>query len=112
VIAEAPGDVVPEQGAALDPTWPVLAGPSEFDRSGTRIETGDAGEPVIRLVLRPPAADRLAAYTNAHVGSYLAIGIDGRVEIVPAIMAGIPDGVIDLSLPNGDPAADRFRACI
>lgn len=112
VITEVPGDVISEEGAALDPGWPILAGPSEFDRSGTSLETGDSGEPVVRLVLRSPAAERVAAYTNAHVGSFLAIAIDGRVELVPMIRAGIPDGVIDLSLPNGDPAAEKFRACM
>jgi hypothetical protein len=112
VMTEVPGDAVPEPGAALDPGWPVLAGPTEFDRSGTRIETGDSGEPVVRLVLRSPAAERLAAYTATHVGSYLAIAVDGRIEIVPMVMAGIPDGTIDLSLPTGDPAADHFRACL
>jgi hypothetical protein len=111
-IAAPPADGVPAQGAALDPAWPIIAGPSEFDRAGTALVTGDSGEPVVRLVLRSPAAERLAAFTNTHVGSYLAIAIDGRIEIGPTIMAGIPGGTIDLSLPDGDPAVDRFRACV
>jgi hypothetical protein len=110
VIAGVPGETPPEAGTALDPAWPILAAPSEFEPLAG-LGTDESGSPLIHLTLQAPAAQRLAAFTDANVGSFLAVAVDGTVAVAPMVMAPISDGLLDVTLVPNDPSIERFASC-
>ncbi len=54
------------------------------------------GQPNVRFDLQPSAADKFGAFTESHIGTPMAIVLDGRVMSAPVIRARITDsGVIE-----------------
>ncbi len=54
------------------------------------------GQPNVRFDLVPSAADKFGAYTESHIGTPMAIVLDGKVMSAPVIRARITDsGVIE-----------------
>ncbi len=61
----------------------------------------DGGRQLV-LYLNELGANRLAEVTRAHEGRRLAIVVDGRIVVAPAIRGPITDGVAAISVPDGD----------
>lgn len=55
------------------------------------------GQPTVSLVLKDAARDRLAAFTESHVGKILAVTVDGALLTAPVIQSPIPDGRLQIS---------------
>ncbi|WP_343716149.1 hypothetical protein [Inquilinus sp.] len=55
------------------------------------------GQPAVSLVLKDAARDRLAAFTESHVGKILAVTVDGALLTAPVIQSPIPDGRLQIS---------------
>jgi preprotein translocase subunit SecD len=55
------------------------------------------GQPTVSLVLKEAARGRLAAFTGSHVGTILAITVDGALLTVPVIQSVIPDGRLQIT---------------
>jgi len=54
------------------------------------------GQPNVRFDLVPSAADKFGAYTESHIGTAMAIVLDGNIKSAPVIRARITDsGVIE-----------------
>jgi len=68
----------------------------------------EAGQQALDIRLKAPAARALAEWSSAHVGSVLAIAIDGRVYFAPVIQAPLTDGELTLVLA-GTESVDPLR---
>lgn len=69
--------------------------------------SGQTGDAVLNIFLRPDAANAFGAYTAAHVGDSFAITVDGVVAIAPRINSAIPGGQIEIGSP--DLGSDALR---
>jgi preprotein translocase subunit SecD len=49
-------------------------------------------QPVVNFTLVPSAADKFADYTGSHIGTQMAIVLDGNVASAPSIRSRIPRG--------------------
>lgn len=61
------------------------------DFVSVRAETSDFGESVVRFVLTPEAAERLARFTRANAGAQMPLVMDGIVEANPIVQTEISD---------------------
>ncbi len=71
------------------------------------------GQPVVRFDLVPSAADKFGQYTGSHVGTFMAIVLDGKVMSAPRINARITDsGIIEgnFSIQEAEDLALVLRA--
>jgi hypothetical protein len=90
------GDTQLEKGAIVDPTrFPELFGSGGV--AAASVSTDQSGARVILFELTPAAADLFASYTAAHIGSFFAIALDGRVVSAPVINSEIPSGKVEIS---------------
>lgn len=55
------------------------------------------GQPTVSLVLNDAGRDRLAAFTETHIGKILAITVDGELLTAPVIQTAIPDGRLQIT---------------
>ncbi|WP_395679189.1 SecDF P1 head subdomain-containing protein [Inquilinus sp.] len=55
------------------------------------------GQPTVSLVLNSAGRDRLAAFTETHVGKILAITVDGELLTAPVIQSTIPNGRLQIT---------------
>jgi preprotein translocase subunit SecD len=55
------------------------------------------GQPTVSLVLNDAGRDRLAAFTETHVGKTLAITVDGALLTAPVIREPIMGGALQIS---------------
>jgi len=61
-----------------------------------RRTTDRYGQPAVEFMLVPQAASKFAAYTGSHIGTSMAIILDGKVMSAPVIRAQISDeGIIE-----------------
>jgi hypothetical protein len=99
-------------GQPLPADAEVVVAAGDIDPAGTAIAPDDLG-PVLNLALRPPAAERLEAYTTQHLGEVLLITVDGMVAAAPVINEPILGGIVSVSGPGNHPAwADQFAHCV
>jgi len=71
------------------------------------------GQPVVRFDLVPSAADKFGQYTGSHIGTFMAIVLDGKVMSAPRINARITDsGIIEgnFSIQEAEDLALVLRA--
>jgi preprotein translocase subunit SecD len=61
------------------------------DLSNARPGQGQVGQPIVEFTLKPQGADAFGKLTGEHVGSGLAIVLDGRVVSAPVINSRISD---------------------
>ncbi len=66
------------------------------DLRTARRSQDEFGQPNVRFDLIPSAADKFGSYTESHIGTAMAIVLDGKVTSAPVIRARITDsGVIE-----------------
>src|SRR5260370_39895423 len=66
------------------------------DLRGARPEQGNTGQPIVGFSLTPDGSKAFATLTGEHVGSGLAIVLDGVIETAPVIRSRISDsGIIE-----------------
>ena len=71
------------------------------------------GQSVVRFDLVPSAADKFGQYTGSHIGTFMAIVLDGKVMSAPRINARITDsGIIEgnFSIQEAEDLALVLRA--
>ena len=71
------------------------------------------GQPVVHFDLVPSAADKFGQYTGSHIGTFMAIVLDGKVMSAPRINARITDsGIIEgnFSIQEAEDLALVLRA--
>ena len=103
-LAEGVG--VPEVGGSLPPGLPVL-----FGWEGIEAINPDPDGRGLLVELTPAASRTFAEYTTANVGGMMAVVIDGRVAMLPAINEPITSGEVTLS-PASDLDVDVARAIL
>ena len=97
-----PGDVL---DLGVNP--PLLGGDALASATAAN---DDAFGRVLQLTLERAAARTFAAYTEANVGKYVAIALDGRVISAPMILAAIPGGRVQIASDRiGGFEADELR---
>jgi preprotein translocase subunit SecD len=74
------------------------------------LTTASADGTEVLLTLAPASAKALGSLTAAHLGSRLAIVIDGVVRATPTIKAAIDGGKVSITLHSADEAAALARA--
>jgi hypothetical protein len=90
----------------------ILARPADIDPSAGHVLGEVDGVANVVLQLRPEAAARLRIHTTENIGHYLAIAVGGKVVAVPAIMAAIDKGDLQLSgAPDGPSIAVPLAGC-
>jgi preprotein translocase subunit SecD len=80
--------------------WIVLGKPlglSETDILRAFAKKGRDGTPVIRFELKKESAEKFAELTGNHIGSRLAILVDGLVYSAPVIRAAIQGGKVEIT---------------
>jgi len=113
-IVALPPDSALTAGEALPANLPVIAGPDDFDPTGTSIIADVNGGAAVNLELQGPAIARVAAHTAGHIGEFMAIAINGTVISVPMIESTLPDGKMQITsggLPGAD-FAEQFAGCV
>jgi preprotein translocase subunit SecD len=80
---------------------PVLARGTDIVASSVVQGTDQAGLPVVDFSVRGAAVTRVANYTTAHVGGYMAIAIDNKVYSDPTIQTPIDGGQIEINHIGG-----------
>jgi preprotein translocase subunit SecD len=104
---------VPAEGRAIDPALGRLIDGSQLDSSQVKATTGPStGEWVVQFGLNKSAADVLAEWTRGHIGSYLAIVLDGKVLWAPYIAQPILDGKGEISGLFSEQTAKRLAAVL
>jgi len=73
--------------AAKSPRPCILIVGSDLDRSKISVGRDTLGAPVVNAGAKGAGADRLSAYTGAHIGQHMAIVLDGTVITDPTIQA-------------------------
>lgn len=113
IVALPPGMSIADD-AALPPGSMLIATPDDFDTTATTIGDHPTGVIAVTLHLRGPAVDEFAAHTEAHVGDFIAILLNGDVMTVPMVAEPIADGTIEVSggALEGQRFADRFAVCV
>ncbi len=97
VPAPVDAPVPPEEAAR-----PVLSA-ADFDPTKVLLHVDAQTQAAqVDVVLTPTGAQRLAAYTTAHVGNYLGFVVDGRLVAAPRVAAPIPGGSLEIALTNAD----------
>ena len=92
----------PNDGAAVDPAWPLILGEAAIDRAATIVGSNPVDDtPVIEIGLLPPAADVFEDWTGAHIGEFIVIALDGRALSAPQIQDVIPGGRVMIQSGNG-----------
>jgi preprotein translocase subunit SecD len=87
------GSNPPAQDTTIDPTWTPLFSGDQVDPS--QVAPGfdsTTGERTVQFALKSDGAQKFATYTQASVGQYFAIVLDGRVVSAPVIKTPITDG--------------------
>jgi hypothetical protein len=114
-ITGLPADAAPPEVGQPMPTAGVsLVGPGEVDWAGSSLGTDDTGSTALTVRLAPPAASRVAAWTETNTGAYIAIGLNGTVMSGPVIQAPISGEEIQItsgSLDDAPPFA-AVRDCL
>ena len=113
-IAAVPPGVSVEAGEALPANLQVLAGPGDFDPSGTAILADTAGSAAVNLQLRGNAIARVGVHTGSHTGESMAVAVNGTVVAVPVIQSALPDGSIQITSGAADDLdlAEAFASCV
>ena len=95
------------------PTGVIQGGPLPKDASLTPLFSGDhvktadpaidqnTGQPIVSFSLDSEAAKLFAEYTQAHVGDYFAIVLDGNVVSAPSIQSAITSGQGQITTGTG-----------
>ena len=65
--------------------------------AGASIGVDQLGQRVVIIELTPAASATFGTWTAEHIGSYLAIAVDGVVLTAPVIQAEIPGGEVQIS---------------
>lgn len=97
----------PSAGDVIDPGLPVLFG-AEAIESASSTSPIQVAQPVVSIQLTRDGTATMATWTRTHVGSHLAIVIDGRVVLAPRIQAAIEGGSVEI-MPAGDFDAAAIR---
>jgi preprotein translocase subunit SecD len=105
-----PGDTMPDQGAVVDPAWPVLMDGSKIDGTTVHLERDDQGLRVVFSV-RPEAASAFSAWTNEHLGQAFVIALDDRVLSAPMVQSAIRLEDMAITTPS-DEATVRLAAVL
>lgn len=63
------------------------------DVAEASVMQGELGQPVLQLIVKPDAAERLAAYTRQHLGEPLLIVVEGEPVSAPVVQAVLGDRV-------------------
>jgi hypothetical protein len=102
----------PEHTALFDPVmrrWLILNDTVALDLSqvdGVDVGSGTAGTPVM-LHLPMESADRFLSSTTRHVGSHLAVVLNGHLLVAPAPVVKTPLGSSIIVVENVDSAVAR-----
>ena len=102
----------PEHTALFDPVmrqWLILNDTVALDLSqvdGVDVGSGTAGTPVM-LHLDMASADRFLSSTTRHVGSHLAVVLNGHLLVAPAPVVRTPLGGSIIVVENVDSAVAR-----
>lgn len=88
---------VPEGTTLGEDVTPIL---SSKDVASAALTLDQFGNPQVRVSFTPAGAQTLAEFTQAAVGHYLAIAVDGRVLTAPRIQTPITDGQAVITSPG------------
>ena len=89
---------LPAPGDAIDPALPALIPDVDFLRDQFKSDSS-TGMELVAFALNADGTSKLAAFSAAHVGDYIAMVLDGKVLSAPYIKEPITDGKGDL--PSG-----------
>ena len=107
------GPARPEEGALIPAEIDPLIVPADIDWRSSQFGKDAIGQPTVTLTLGPNGATRMAEFTRSHVGSYVAIALNGTVVVVPLVMDAIEDGVIQIQANSGGEARFApFGSCV
>jgi preprotein translocase subunit SecD len=87
------GQNPPAQDSTINPSWTPLFSGDQVDPS--QVAPGfdsTTGERTVQFALKSDGAQKFATYSQASVGKYFAIVLDGRVVSAPVIRTPITDG--------------------
>lgn len=96
----------------LPPDAEILATAVDIDPTSWRASDPGVGGGAVELRLGQEAADRLAAYTAANVGGFLALALDGAVVSTPLINGPIEDGGITITGGADTDIVEALRPCL
>lgn len=82
---------LPSVGDATDPTLPALIPDADLLRDQVRTDSS-SGTWAVSFALNPDGTDKLATFSSAHVGDYMALVVDGKVVVAPFIKEPITAG--------------------
>jgi preprotein translocase subunit SecD len=77
--------------------YPVLAKGTDINANSVTQGTDQVGAPVVDFSVNGATANKVATYTSAHVGGYMAIAIDNKVYSDPQIQSAIVGGQIEIN---------------
>ena len=98
--SQGPNGVIDGGPLPKDPTLVPLF-------SGEHVKTADpaidqnTGQPIVAFTLDSEAAKLFATYTQAHIGNYFAIVLDGNVVSAPSIQSAITSGSGQITTGTG-----------
>jgi preprotein translocase subunit SecD len=88
-----PGDAIDMAGTVVGTEYYLLKKSSIITgrelRSASRSQN-EYNQPNVRFSLIPSSVDKFADYTGSHIGTAMAIVLDGRVQSAPVIQSRIP----------------------
>ena len=91
------GEEAVSRGTRLDEAkYPALCDSRHITDGDVAIDQN--GDPALHMTLDAAGTKLFADYSRTHVGSYLAIAIDGVVVVAPLIQNEIPGGDIEVSI--------------
>jgi hypothetical protein len=101
VVLAPLGDTAEDRGVRLDEAkYPALCDSEHI--ADADVATDQNGDPALQLQLDAAGTRLFADYTRTHVGSYVAIAIDGIVAMAPMIQNEIPGGDIQVSIGQNE----------
>ncbi len=101
VVLAPVGEDAVSRGSRLDEAkYPALCDSQHI--ADADVATDQNGDPALHLQLDAAGTRLLADYTRTHVGSVVAIAIDGTVVMAPMIQSEIPGGDIQVSVGQSE----------
>lgn len=96
----------------LPPDAEILATAADIDPAGWRASDPGVGGGAVELRLGAEAAERLALYTAANIGGFLALAVDGTVVSAPTIMSTVEDGAMTITGAADQDIVEALRPCL
>ena len=96
---------LPAPGDAIDPALPVLVPDQDFLRDQFKADSS-TGTWTVAFALNADGTGKMATFSTAHVGDYIAIVLDGKVVSAPYIVQPITDG--NGEIPGGATSTENM----